>query len=189
MVRRAIIAVMILLLLFGLYYRQHMDMPDTEATPEPALEEAPAETEAPVKTEAPEASSSPAPAELHTHSWTPVYSVEHQEAEGHYETVVVKAAWDEPQYGTGYLCVVCGAGFKDAGSAAAHIGSAHNYEGSYYQGTVQVGSIHHEAETEQRWVQDTPEETGSVITGYICSCGETRAWTSAEKPGEKHHLK
>lgn len=184
MIRRAIIAVMILLLLFGLYYRQHMDMPDTEATPEPALEETPAETEAP------EVSFSPLPTEpAHTHSWTPVFSVEHQEAEGHYETVVVKAAWDEPQYGTSYLCVVCGAGFRDSGSAAAHIGSAHNYEGSYYQGTVQVGSVHHEAEMARRWVQDTPEETGSVITGYICSCGETRAWTSAEKPGEKHQLK
>lgn len=184
MIRRLAAAAVLLLILFGLYYQRRWEIPGVENTPNPSAEETP------IETEAPETSLSPAPTEaIHTHSWTPVYSVEHQEAEGHYETVVVQAAWDEPKYGSGYLCAVCGTGFGDAGSAAAHIGSAHNYEGSYYQGSVQTGVIHHEAVTEQRWVQDTPEETGSVITGYICSCGETRAWTSAEKPGTKLLLK
>lgn len=126
----------------------------------------------------PEPTASQATHELpHIHHWTPVYSVEHQEEVGHYETVVVQAAWDEPQYGTGYVCAVCGAGFGDAGSAAGHIGSAHGYEGSYFQSTIQTGIIHHDAVTEQHWVTDSAEGSESVATGFICAeCGETREY-------------
>lgn len=169
-----IIGVAALLFFVGMYMKTGRDPPASQADP-PAEETASpsiANEETPAPTPTPSPSAAPLP---HIHHWTPKYSVEHQAAKGHYETVTVKEAWDEPQYGTGFVCSVCGAGFGDAGSAAGHIGSAHSYEGSYYQGTIQTGSIHHDAITEQRWVTDKGESNESVETGFICAeCGETR---------------
>ena len=39
---------------------------------------------------------------------------------------------------------------------------------------VQIGTIHHEAVTEQVWVQDTPAYDETIVTGYKCSCGATK---------------
>ena len=75
--------------------------------------------------------------------------------------------------GSGYICSICGAGFGDAGAAAAHLAGAHKSEGSYYQGSIPVGSIHHDAVTEQQVVVDSPAWDEEVISAYVCSCGET----------------
>lgn len=102
-------------------------------------------------------------APAHEHKW-----VLH-EGSGHYETQVVKEAWDEPVYETQMraICNQCGADltnadidkhFKDSGYSCG------GYHAEYIQ--VQTGTIHHDAETNQVWVQD-------VAPYAQCSgCGE-----------------
>ena len=102
-------------------------------------------------------------APAHEHKW-----VLH-EGSGHYETQVVKEAWDEPVYETQMraICNQCGADltnadidkhFKDSGYSCG------GYHAEYIQ--VQTGTIHHDAETKQVWVQD-------VAPYAQCSgCGE-----------------
>ena len=102
-------------------------------------------------------------APAHVHTW-----VLH-EGSGHYETQVVKEAWDEPVYEEQCktICNQCGADltnadidkhFKDSGYSCG------GYHAEYIQ--VQTGTIHHDAETNQVWVQD-------VAPYAQCSgCGE-----------------
>lgn len=102
-------------------------------------------------------------APAHVHTW-----VLH-EGSGHYETQVVKEAWDEPVYETQMraICNQCGADltnadidkhFKDSGYSCG------GYHAEYIQ--VQTGTVHHDAETKQVWVQD-------VAPYAQCSgCGE-----------------
>ena len=99
----------------------------------------------------------------HVHTW-----VLH-EGSGHYETQVVKEAWDEPVYETQMraICNQCGADltnadidkhFKDSGYSCG------GYHAEYIQ--VQTGTVHHDAETKQVYVQD-------VAPYAQCSgCGE-----------------
>lgn len=176
MIRRIVIMLLAVAAAFGIYAARA-----SPSRPSPPPQETPEAT--PTETQEPTASPSAAPELPHIHHWTSIYEVEHQDAEGHYETVTVKEAWDEPQYGTGFVCAVCGVGFGDAGSAAGHIGSAHGYEGSYYQSTIQTGSVHHDAVTEQRWVTDKPENNESIENGWICAeCGETREYIPGLDP-------
>ena len=111
-----------------------------------------------------------APAQ-HQHTW------QHVEATGHYETVTVQAAWDEevPVYGNVAhdICNVCGAELTSENVFAhqeshmlAYEGSGHHTEWRYEQTGTQT--VHHDAVTEQHWVQDTPAY--DVCTG----CGATR---------------
>ena len=102
----------------------------------------------------------------HVHTW-----VLH-EGSGHYETQVVKEAWDEPVYETQCrsICNRCGADIT--GNTDQHfIDNIVDGEltcGSYHAEWVQVqtGTIHHDAETKQVYVQD-------VAPYAQCSgCGE-----------------
>lgn len=107
----------------------------------------------------------------HTHTWV------HVEATGHYETVVIQDAWDEevPVYGNveHTICNVCGAeltrdnfGSHDEAHALAGEGSGWHSEWRYEQTGMQ--KVHHDAVTEQRWVQDSPAYD-------VCSgCGATK---------------
>lgn len=102
-------------------------------------------------------------APAHVHTW-----VLH-EGSGHYETQVVEEAWDEPVYETQMraICNQCGADltnadidkhFKDSGYSCG------GYHAEYIQ--VQTGTVHHDAETKQVYVQD-------VAPYAQCSgCGE-----------------
>lgn len=108
-----------------------------------------------------------------THKWVKYVSntIQHKE-EGHYETKVVKAAYDEPQYDWHNVCNKCG---KDLGTddwnVLNHGGIC---DGSYSCIQVQVGTIHHDAETTQVWVVDKPAYT-EYVYGEKCSvCGATK---------------
>lgn len=114
-----------------------------------------------------------APAQ-HQHTW------QHVEVTGHYETVTVQAAWDEevPVYKTIEVtrCSACNIDISDwtrtdiDNHLYQHMLNGEN--GGYYSKgeNVQIGTqtVHHDAVTEQRWVQDTPAY--DVCT----SCGATR---------------
>ena len=111
-----------------------------------------------------------APAQ-HQHTW------QHVEATGHYETVTVQEAWNEevPVYQDveRVICNVCGADITTSDVSAHSKAHALAYEGSGWHSEVrheQTGTqtVHHDAVTEQRWVQDAPAY--DVCTG----CGATR---------------
>ena len=102
-------------------------------------------------------------APAHVHTW-----VLH-EGSGHYETQVVKEAWDEPVYEMQArdICNQCGAELT-ADNIDAHykknIDTCWSWRTEYVQ--VQTGTVHHDAETKQVWVQD-------VAPYAQCSgCGE-----------------
>ena len=102
----------------------------------------------------------------HSHSWTPVTTVIHHEAQGHYETQVVQAAWDEQIYENRSICNGCG---KDITNNIEHIFECD--PGSYSNKNIQVGIKHHDAVTKQVWVVDKSAWDETITTGQKCSCG------------------
>lgn len=109
-----------------------------------------------------------------THKWVKYVSntIQHKE-EGHYETKVVKAAYDEPQYDWHNVCNKCG---YDMGTNIENVVNHEDIcDGSYSCIQVQVGTIHHDAETTQVWVVDKPAYT-EYVYGEKCSvCGATKS--------------
>lgn len=108
-----------------------------------------------------------------THKWVKYVSntIQHKE-EGHYETKVVKAAYDEPQYDWHNVCNKCG---KDLGTDDWNvINHGDICDGSYSCIQVQVGTIHHDAETTQVWVVDKPAYTEYVYGEKFSVCGATK---------------
>lgn len=109
------------------------------------------------------------------HKWVKYVAntIQHKE-EGHYETKVVKAAYDEPQYEYHNVCNKCGydAGIdKDCWIIADHEDIC---EWSWSNVPVQVGTIHHDAETTQVWVVDKPAYTEYVYGEKCSGCGATK---------------
>lgn len=113
----------------------------------------------------------------HTHTWVKYVAntINHPE-QGHYETKVVKAAYDEPQYEEHNVCNKCG---KDLGTdndetdmVAYHY--AFECDGSYSCIPVQVGTIHHDAVTEQVYVVDQAAYTENVYGKRCSGCGATK---------------
>lgn len=111
-----------------------------------------------------------------THKWERyvVNTINHPE-KGHYETKVVKAAYDEPQYDWHNVCNKCG---KDLGTDDDEVDKVaeHDFEcdGSYSCIPVQVGSIHHDAVTEQVYVVDQAAYTENVYGKRCTECGATK---------------
>ena len=110
----------------------------------------------------------------HTHTWVKYVAntIQHK-AEGHYETKVVKAAYDEPQYDYHYVCLKCG---KDLGTDDTTDLLDHEdvCDGNYTSKLVQVGSIHHDAVTEQVYVVDQAAYTENVYGERCSGCGATK---------------
>lgn len=111
----------------------------------------------------------------HTHTWVKYVAntIQHKE-EGHYETKVVKEAYDEPQYEYHNVCNKCGydAGIdKDCWIIADHEDIC---DWSWSNVPVQVGTIHHDAETTQVWVVDKPAYTEYVYGEKCSGCGATK---------------
>ena len=90
-------------------------------------------------------------------AWTE--TVEHPE-EGHYETVVVKPAWDEEVTEILDVCHNCGHIVTSPEDWIAH--SKQNINCSSYGSKEVTHIIHHEAVTEQKWVVDVPAHTEIV---------------------------
>jgi hypothetical protein len=108
-----------------------------------------------------------------THKWVKYVSntIQHKE-EGHYETKVVKEAYDEPQYSAKVVCG-CGKAFDTVEEWADHQIDDDCILG-YSVKSVEVGKIHHDAETTQVWVVDKPAYT-EYVYGEKCSvCGATK---------------
>ncbi len=112
-------------------------------------------------------------APAHVHTW-----VLH-EGSGHYETQVVKEAWDEPIYETREVtrCSTCEIDMSGWTSeqitehSKQHALAGEN--GGYYSTgeRVQIGTQHHDAETKQVWVQDVAPYTQCSGCGEIGPVG------------------
>ena len=109
-------------------------------------------------------------APAHVHTW-----VLH-EGSGHYETQVVKEAWDEPVYETQArsICNQCGADITD--NIDEHFMYAINNGldcGGWHIEYIktQTGVQHHDAETKQVWVQDVAPYTQCSGCGEIGPVG------------------
>lgn len=111
----------------------------------------------------------------HTHTWVKYVAntIQHKE-EGHYETKVVKEAYDEPKYEYHDVCNKCGydAGIDTDGWSIVD----HEVDcmGSWSNVPVQVGSIHHDAVTEQVYVVDQAAYTEYVYGEKCSGCGATK---------------
>lgn len=108
-----------------------------------------------------------------THKWVKYVAntIQHEE-QGHYETKVVKAAYDEPKYEEHNVCNKCG---YDMGTDDWNVLNHENIcDGSYSCIPVQVGTIHHDAETTQVWVVDKPAYTEYVYGEKCSGCGATK---------------
>lgn len=109
----------------------------------------------------------------HTHTWVKYVAntIQHEE-QGHYETKVVKAAYDEPKYEEHNVCNKCG---YDMGTDDWNVLNHGDIcDGSYSCIQVQVGTIHHDAETTQVWVVDKPAYTEYVYGEKCSGCGATK---------------
>lgn len=109
----------------------------------------------------------------HTHTWVKYVAntIQHEE-QGHYETKVVKAAYDEPKYEEHNVCNKCG---YDMGTDDWNVLNHESIcDGSYSCIPVQVGTIHHDAETTQVWVVDKPAYTEYVYGEKCSGCGATK---------------
>jgi hypothetical protein len=109
----------------------------------------------------------------HTHTWVKYVAntIQHKE-EGHYETKVVKAAYDEPQYSAKVVCG-CGKAFDTVEEWADHQIDDDCILG-YSVKNVEVGKIHNDAETTQVWVVDKPAYTEYVYGEKCSGCGATK---------------
>lgn len=109
----------------------------------------------------------------HTHTWVKYVAntIQHKE-EGHYETKVVKAAYDEPQYSAKVVCG-CGKAFDTVEEWVDHQIDDDCILG-YSVKSVEVGKIHHDAETTQVWVVDKPAYTENVYGERCSGCGATK---------------
>ena len=108
-----------------------------------------------------------------THKWIKyeANTIQHKE-EGHYETKVVKEAYDEPQYSAMVVCG-CGKAFNTVEEWADHQIDDDCILG-YSVKSVEVGKIHHDAETTQVWVVDKPAYTEYVYGEKCSGCGATK---------------
>lgn len=109
----------------------------------------------------------------HTHTWVKYVAntIQHKE-EGHYETKVVKEAYDEPQYSAKVVCG-CGKAFDTVEEWADHQIDDDCILG-YSVKSVEVGKIHHDAETTQVWVVDKPAYAEYVYGEKCSGCGATK---------------
>ena len=119
----------------------------------------------------------------HTHSWVEVYKDVNHAEEGHYENVLVKAAWTEsvPVYEEQprEICNGCGADITEDPYThnENHMlnGEAGGWSTIWKKVQVGTNTITHDAVYEQKWVVDKAAWTEKVLSGYKCnSCGATK---------------
>ena len=90
----------------------------------------------------------------------PTYTTVNHPEQGHYETQVIRDAWDEPVY---EMRIVGGHTGRIYNSLDEW--GAQEEDGNYSIKQVQVNTIHHDAETQQVWVVDQQAWTETVASG------------------------
>ena len=90
----------------------------------------------------------------------PTYTTVNHPEQGHYETQVIRDAWDEPVYERKIVGGATGRVYNSLDEFAMQ-----EEDGNYSVKDVQVDTIHHEAETRQVWVVDQQAWTEQVASG------------------------
>ena len=90
----------------------------------------------------------------------PTYTTINHPEQGHYETQVIREAWDEPVYERKIVGGATGRIYNNLDEFAMQ-----EEDGNYSVKDVQVDTIHHEAETQQVWVVDQQAWTEQVASG------------------------
>lgn len=90
----------------------------------------------------------------------PTYTTVNHPEVGHYETQVIRDAWDEPVYEERIVGLVTGRIYNNLDEF-----DNQDEDGNYSVKMVQVDTIHHEAETQQVWVVDQQAWTETVVSG------------------------
>ena len=122
----------------------------------------------------------------HTHNWVAQYKTVNVPEKGHYEQVLVQAAYDEQvpitEMKAHDICSSCGAdltGTDISSHVYQHMINGDDKGGHYTdwcETVVGYKTVHHEAVYETRYVVDSPATTKQELTGYKCSgCGKTRS--------------
>ena len=114
----------------------------------------------------------------HTHRYVAEYKDIQHEEKGHYETVTVSEAWDEPIYNEYEVAICNQCGLDITNDPWGHIensllngGNCGGYHSEWRQEIIDT--IHHPAKTEKQWIVDENGWTETVTT-YKCSCGATK---------------
>ena len=133
----------------------------------------------------------------HEHTWVEITKTVYHEAEGHYESVVIQAAWDEEITEIDPSGVMTDCVWRTGGGIYFYGWTQDECEAQYNEWLYSLGeaskttptnyssycenyptittTIHHDAVTETRWVEDRPAWTEDVVTGHRCtSCGATK---------------
>ena len=121
--------------------------------------------------------------DTHKHSYTiPITktvhhdAITHQEDQGHYETVTISEAWDET-ITVGYKSVCNSCGNEYSGKMNHYNSYGCESPNGYTSNVPITETIHHDAVTEQQWVEnwvtvvDKEAWDETVTVGYKCSCG------------------
>ena len=113
----------------------------------------------------------------HVHRYVAEYKDIQHEEKGHYETVTISEAWDEPIY-IEYavdICNQCGADITNNSLEHRKQHLANGEAGGWHTEWKQeiVDTIHHPAKTEKKWIVDENGWT-ETVTIYKCSCGATK---------------
>lgn len=121
--------------------------------------------------------------DTHKHSYTiPITktvhhdAITHQEDHGHYETVTISEAWDET-ITVGYKSVCNSCGNEYSGKMNHYNSYGCESPNGYTSNVPITETIHHDAVTEQQWVEnwvtvvDKEAWDETVTVGYKCSCG------------------
>lgn len=111
----------------------------------------------------------------HTHKFVAEYKDIQHEEKGHYETVTVSEAWDEPVYNTYEVYIGNQSGLQISGNPNEYLLNNSNGDTGWHTEYRQdlVDTIHHPAKTEKKWIVDENGWTETVTT-YKCSCGATK---------------
>ena len=113
----------------------------------------------------------------HTHRYVAEYRDIQHEEKGHYETVTISEAWDEPIYNEYAvdICNQCGADITNNSLEHRKQHLANGESGGWHTEWKQeiVDTIHHPAKTEKKWIVDENGWT-ETVTIYKCSCGATK---------------
>lgn len=121
--------------------------------------------------------------DTHKHSYTiPITktvhhdAITHQEDQGYYETVTISEAWDET-ITVGYKSVCNSCGNEYSGKMNHYNSYGCESPNGYTSNVPITETIHHDAVTEQQWVEnwvtvvDKEAWDETVTVGYKCSCG------------------
>ena len=95
----------------------------------------------------------------------PTYTTVNHPEQGHYEQTLIMPAYDEPVYEQRMVGNQSGTIYNSSSEFNAQAYSGNPVDTGWHTESVQVNTIHHDAEYSQVWVVDQPAWTETVASG------------------------